>query len=114
MQHVVRHEMGIQAVMYMSLQYLAESTQDLCQPIIALVFSRPILVYRGNFRKFPQRWKFSTHNAFVNECCDGHCEGRRSCFQQSSTDFVGSCEFVRTEGHECSVHRVLFDFWYRE
>ena len=22
-------------------------------------------MYRGNFRKFPQRWIFSTHNAFV-------------------------------------------------
>ena len=60
-------------------------------------------MYRGNFRKFPQRWKFSTHKAFVYECCEGHCDGRRSCFQQSSTDFVGSCGFVRTEGHEFSA-----------
>ena len=78
MQHVVRHEIGIQAVMYMSLQYLAESTQDLCRSIIALDFSRPLLVYRGKFRTFPQRWKFSTQNAFVYECCDIHCDGRRS------------------------------------
>ena len=67
-------------------------------------------MYRGNFRKFPQRWTFSMHNAFAKESCDGHCDGRRSCFQQSSTDFVGSCGFVRTEGYQCSVHRVLFDF----
>ena len=53
-------------------------------------------------------------NVFVNECCDGHCDGRRSCFQQSSTEFVGSYGFVRTEGHECFVHRVFFYFWYRE
>ena len=76
--------------------------------------NRPLLVYRGNYRKFPQRWTFSTHNAFVYECCDGHCDGRRSCFQQSSTDFVGSCGIVRMESHECFVYRVLFDFWYRE
>ena len=38
----------------------------------------------------------------------------RNCFKQPSTDFVGSCGVVRMEGHDCCVHRVLFDFWYRE
>ena len=33
---------------------------------------------------------------------------------QCCLTWVLSCGFVRTEGHECSVHRVLFDFWYRE
>jgi len=39
MQCVVRHEIGIHAVMYMSLQYLAKRTQDLYRLIIFLVFS---------------------------------------------------------------------------
>ena len=76
--------------MYMSLQYLAKSTQYRDRSIIVLVFNSSFLVYRGNFRKFPQRLKISSHNAFANECWGGHCDGRRSCFQHSNTDFVGS------------------------
>ena len=82
MLHVVRHEIGIEAVIYMSLQYLAQSTQDWYRSIIALVFSRPLIVYRSNWGNFwvlywtlwRQAPSLMIHGVLVTSC--GHISRR--------------------------------------
>jgi len=50
------------------------------------IFSVDLFLYNAVYSQFSTCWKVSTHNAYVNECCDGHW--RLSCFQQSSTDLA--------------------------